>query len=389
MHFVPFCGLRVCTTVAKIASKGHWCLMNQTTSKLITICLVIFTSYVMVQGQPAAEKQFRVLVDASKDGGLWWFPQGPPNFNPNAYHQGKALADFMRDMGWKVTELPRGEVITFDKLREFDLVIRPSAYFSYSQEEALAYQQSVTAGTRLLLAGGSSHDRDAVAEIFGLRFETRSRFGPVKQWIPHALTANIQCCALAWTSLVELPPGAVALAWRNQANTNPQPIFGYLPYGKGSVVFVGQALISSPQDGAFSRGLIRSVGRLSPQEIAQLPMAALFVSDESVDLGPRLVAPASGAVLPQPESGEWRFDWQTVPSATRYEIVVLGPAAAFPMVRAVTSTSYFVRGVSNGYIIDSNLRGWTWRVRAQYQDGKWGPWSRIRSFNVKPRSHGP
>ena len=359
--------------------------MNQTTSKLITICLVIFTSYVMVQAQGAGENQLRVLVETSKDGGLWWFPQGPPNFDPKGFHQGKALADFMRGLGWKVTELPRGEMITFEKLREFDLVIRPPAYFSYSQEEVVAYQQSVTAGTRLLLMGGNAN-ADAVAEAFGLRFDTRSRFGSVKQWIPHALTANIQCCALAWTSLTELPPGAVALAWLNQVNTNPQPVFGYLPYGNGSVVFVGQVLISRPQEGAFAQSLIRSVGRFAPQEIAQLPMASLFVSDESVDLGPRLVAPASGALLPQPESGEWRFDWQHVPSAKNYEIAVLGPAAAFPIVRAVTSTSYFVRGVSGGYIIDSNLRGWTWRVRAQYQDGKWGPWSRIRSFNVKPRS---
>jgi hypothetical protein len=357
--------------------------MNRTTSKLITICLVIFTSYGMVQAQGASEKQLRVLVETSKDGGLWWFPQGR-NFNPNEFHQGKALADFMRGLGWKVTELPRGEVITFDKLREFDLVIRPPAYFSYSQEEVVAYQQSVTAGTRLLLVGGNGNN-DPVAEGFGLRFETRSRFGTVKQFIPHALTANIQCCALAWTSLLELPPSAVALAWLNQVNTNPQPVLGYLRYGEGSVVFVGQVLVSAPQDRSFAQSLIRSVGHYTPQEISQLPMAALFVSDESVDLGPRLVAPLSGAILPQPESGEWRFDWQPVPSAKNYEIVVLGPAAAFPMVRAITGTSYYVKGVSDGYIIDSNLRGWTWRVRAQYHDGKWGPWSRIRSFNVKPR----
>jgi hypothetical protein len=359
--------------------------MSQTTCKVITICMVILTSYAVVQGQSAAEKQLRVLVETSKDGGLWWFPQGPPNFDPNGYHQGKALADFMRSLGWRVTELPRGEMITFEKLREFDLVIRPQAYFSYSQQEIVAYQQSVTAGTRLLLMGGNAN-ADAVAEVFGLRFETRTRFGPIKQWVPHALTANIQCCALAWAIVGELPPGAVPLAWMTQVNTNRFPVLGYLPYGNGSIVFIGQALVSRPADRSFAETLIRSVGRFTTQEITQLPTSALVVSDESVDLGPRLVAPASGALLPQPGSGEWRFDWQSVPAAKNYEIVVLGPAAAFPIVRAVISTSYFVRGVSAGYIIDSNLRGWTWRVRAQYQDGKWGPWSRIRSFNVKPGS---
>jgi hypothetical protein len=88
--------------------------MNQPTSKLITVCfavlLVIFPSQGMVQAQG-----LRVLVETSKDGGLWWFPRGR-SFNPNEYHQGKVLADFMRGMGWKVTELPRGDIITFENL---------------------------------------------------------------------------------------------------------------------------------------------------------------------------------------------------------------------------------------------------------------------------------
>ena len=370
-----------CTSGGKTASKlAIGALPMKRITSTLTVCfaalLLIFNSQGMVQ----AQKPLRVLVDASKDGGLWWFPQGQ-SFNPSQYHQGKALADFMRSLGWKVTELPRGDVITFDKLRDFDLVIKPPSYFNYDQDEALAYQQSVIAGTRLLLMGGNGKD-DAVAEIFGLRFDTRSRFGNVKQWIPHALTTNIQCCALPWASFRELPPGAVVLAWLNQENTNSQPVLGYLPYGNGSVVFVGHALISHS---AFSESLIKSVGRYTPEEIAQLPMAAPFVSDESVDLGPRLLGPVAEATLPQPDSGEWRFDWEDVPSGKVYEIVVLGPSAIFPTVRAITRTSQYVRNVRGSFIIDSNARGWSWRVRAQYHNGKWGPWSRVRRFNVQPR----
>lgn len=361
--------------------------MNQKISQLLMVCLaslfVVFDVSAAIRNQKSSAEPLRVLVDASKDGGLWWFPQAPPNFNPNEPHQGKQLADFMRALGWKVTELGRGQVITFEKLRDFDLVIRPAAYSPYSHEEALAYQQSVAAGTRVLLSG-LGKESDAIAEIFGLRWSTRSRYGPIKQWIPHALTAKIECCELSWTTIQNPPPGAVALAWMNQGSTNP--VLGYLPYGNGAVVFIGQALIGPAPGRLFAEDLIKSVGRYTPEELARLPMAAAVVKDESPDLGPRLLRPLPEELLPQPDSGIWRFEWEGVPGAKNYEVVVLGPGAAFPLVRAVTRTSHYVRNSRDGYIIDSNRRGWSWRVRAQYQDGTWGPWSRIRSFDVKSRA---
>jgi VWFA-related protein len=95
----------------------------------------------------------RVLVDASKDGGVWWFPQGPPNFNPNNNHQGKAAADSMRARGWEVVELPRGNLITPELLKGFDIVIRPTVFFSYTQSEVIAYKEAVAAGVKMLSIG--------------------------------------------------------------------------------------------------------------------------------------------------------------------------------------------------------------------------------------------
>ena len=34
----------------------------------------------------------QILIDASRDGGAWWYPQAGP-FDPDEYHQGKKLAD--------------------------------------------------------------------------------------------------------------------------------------------------------------------------------------------------------------------------------------------------------------------------------------------------------
>src|SRR4051812_3075191 len=46
-----------------------------------------------------------VLVDASHDGGAWWFPQGgvtAAGFKPDSAHQGRALADYLRSRGYTV-----------------------------------------------------------------------------------------------------------------------------------------------------------------------------------------------------------------------------------------------------------------------------------------------
>src|ERR1041384_4886026 len=48
----------------------------------------------------------RVLVDASRDGGVWWFPQVAPFSGTDAHH-GQALADAVRSLGFVVEELPR------------------------------------------------------------------------------------------------------------------------------------------------------------------------------------------------------------------------------------------------------------------------------------------
>ena len=329
-----------------------------------------------------AQRPLRVLIDASKDGGLWWFPQSG-TFDPKQYHQGKRLADVIRSKGWDVIEVPRGEMITFDRLRGADVVIRPPAYFNYSVNEIEAYRDSVLAGTRLLLIGGGAGHNDSIAEIIGLRFESRSRFGAVRQWIQHPLTANIESKDLPWTTISEAPQSAVQLAWLNQLETNPQPVLGYLTYGNGYVVFVGQSLITLPP---FTASLINSLGRYTLEELRQLPMSGPVFAVQSLERSARLLEPLADATLPQPEVGEWRFDWEDMPAATGYEIVVLGPSAAFPMVRATTTTSQYVVAVSRGYIADHNLNGWSWRIRCRYPNGVWSSWSSVRRFNVTART---
>ena len=351
-------------------------------SLLLTFCLVVLL-FNPCSGQ---EKKLRILVDASKDGGLWWFPQGRGNtFDSNKDHQGKPLADLMRSKGWEVVELGRGEVITADKLRDFDVVVRPPAWFEYAEEEVVAYRDSVMGGTRLLLMGSYGEKDDSLAAIFGLRFDSLNRFAAVRQWIPHPLTDNVTGKDLSWTSIKEAPQNAVLLAWLNYGVADARPVLGYVPYGSGYVVFVGQASITPD---SFLESLIGSVARYELAEMKRLPMPDPVVAEARLlEIGPRLLKPLADATLPQPEIGNWRFDWQDSPGAKGYEIVVLGPGSIWPAVQTTTTTSDYVLGVRQGYIADHNLRGWSWRVRAQYADDTWGPWSWIRRFNVTRRSN--
>ena len=349
-------------------------------SLLLTFGLaVLLLNPCLAQGQ---EKKLRVLIDASKDGGLWWFPQGRNGFDSNTHHQGKALADLMRSKGWEVIELGRGEVITVDKLRDVDVMVRIPAWSDYSSEEVVAYRDSVMGGTRLLLMGG--YKNDLLAEIFGLRFDSLNRFAAVRQWIPHPLTENVAGKDFSWTSIKEAPQNAVLLAWLNYGVADARPVLGYLPYGSGYVVFVGQADITP--NSLFS-SLIGSLGRYDLEALKQLPMPdPVIAAAPLLEIGPRLKRPLAEATLPQPEIGNWQFDWDDTPGAKAYEIVVLGPGSIWPAVQTTTTTSHYVLDERQGYIADHNLRGWSWRVRAQNGDGTWGPWSWIRRFNVNPRT---
>jgi len=93
----------------------------------------------------------RVLVDASRDGGVWWFPQVAP-FSGSDAHQGRALADFIRSLGYEVEELPRPFVITATLLHSYDIVIRANGFGTYTETEVSAYKDYVDRGGNLLIA---------------------------------------------------------------------------------------------------------------------------------------------------------------------------------------------------------------------------------------------
>jgi hypothetical protein len=318
----------------------------------------------------------RALVDASKDGGLWWFPQySGAGFDQNKNHQGKAMADAMRARGWEVMELGRGEVITADKLEGYDIIIRPEPYSCYSASEAIVYRDAVAAGARLFLMGSAAGYDDVVANIFGLRFGGRRHIS-VEKIIPHFLTARIGLAAIPWVTVQEMPRESVTLAW----GPGEDPVLGYYAFLEGYVLFAGTSsfICGSPLLG----NMLEFLESTSSYELQRQSLDIPVWISTGGPSAPVLISPEPGAVLPQPDAGQWVFEWNGIPGAQKYQIVVLGSKAAFFLVNDQTASTSFIIPKSSGYIVDCNAIGWRWSIRAQGSDGQWGNWSEERLFDI-------
>lgn len=146
-----------------------------------------------------------ILIDASKDGGGWWFPQGPATgFVATNYHQGTNLAIYLRSLGYRVDELSRGAVITTELLNKYSKIIRPSAFFNYTLAEVAAYETFLSRPTSLLLM--SEHMmytvNDRLSAHIGLNFEGVV-YGPITSFQAHPVTAGVNSISYVAGSVIK------------------------------------------------------------------------------------------------------------------------------------------------------------------------------------------
>ena len=225
--------------------------------RLTSTCCALVLGFTVLHAASAQPPQPRVLVDSSRDGGGWWFPQAS-GFHEGQANQGKALADYLRSQGHAVKELPRPTVVTAELLAGADLVIRAGAG-PYTAGEIDAYDHWVKAGGRLLLLS-DHHPDDALASHFGLRFQGIAlAHGSPKQttiarFAPHPVTHGVQALPfLGGSGLTAHPPAATILGWLARDNfldlndnhakdaNEPEapPVLGVMPFGQGKIVFCG------------------------------------------------------------------------------------------------------------------------------------------------------
>ena len=236
-----------------------------TSGLVIGVSLGATTIVAIIEGVPAFASVAvlsvvpRILVDASRDGGTWWFPQWAQEggFDFTLPHQGKALADYLRSSGYRVDELPRPYVVTPQLLQTYDIVIRASGFGSYYPAEIAAYQQYVQAGGNLLLLGDHmlNLDADWLALGFGLEFAGITRGDNwLDSLVTHPITEGVELLGYGVGSgLVAYPATAQLLGFlsagsyldlnkndvQDAGEPSAPPVFGVLPYGAGRVVFCG------------------------------------------------------------------------------------------------------------------------------------------------------
>ena len=121
---------------------------------------------------------------------------------------------------------------------------------------------------------------------------------------------------------------------------------------------------------------------------AFLPVSTITPAGMPAPPAPVLISPASGAIMdngckPKADGITWDFDWSDVPNATMYHLRVWrSPGVPLINNMSVPGSSFNYVSAPHAHIINANLTGWRWTVRAKVH-GVWGPWSRPRVFRVE------
>jgi hypothetical protein len=187
-----------------------------------------------------------ILVDASKDGGGWWFPQSPATgFSATNHHQGTALADYFRSQGYQVDELPRGAIITSELLDKYSKVIRATAFFNYSTEEIKAYTSFLSRSSSLLLVSDHMTNtvNDQLSASLGLVFEG-TYWGPITSFQPHAITSGVTSLIYNAGSVLKSwdPSKITALGYQNIQSGNETTgaaAMGIVHHPSSKIFFIG------------------------------------------------------------------------------------------------------------------------------------------------------
>ncbi len=205
------------------------------------IDLVVFTPYDTTYS-PSSKV---VLVDASKDGGVWWYPQGSGTFSASAYHQGKALADYLRTQGYKVHEVPRNVIITSELLNKYTYVIRAGGFGHYTAGEIDAYESFLAKPSSLLLLQDhlSNFPNDLLSVQLGAKFEG-SMGGTITSFSPHEVTNGVNSFPFMTGSVIRnYDPAKVSilgsLSFTSGGEIITAGVMGILHHPTSRIFFIG------------------------------------------------------------------------------------------------------------------------------------------------------
>ncbi|HTH55804.1 MAG TPA: hypothetical protein VL728_07135 [Cyclobacteriaceae bacterium] len=192
----------------------------------------------------------KILVDASHDGGVWWFPQGEGGkFDPTKDHQGKTFAEVLRAKGFVVDELPRGIQISDQVLNDYHVIIRATGFSRYDDGELTAYQNALEKGIILFLVAdfvdvGYS---DNLADFLGVHFNGKYG-GMVNRFSDHALVKGLSKFEYGVGSVINNPGENIqVIGWLE----NNLPVMGILDHPKSKIFLMGDGNSFETLAGSF------------------------------------------------------------------------------------------------------------------------------------------
>jgi hypothetical protein len=183
-----------------------------------------------------------ILVDASRDGGVWWYPQAGV-YSESRPHQGLLLADYLRKLGYTVNELPRGAVITWAELKKYKKIIRANSFGNYTASEIAAYDSFLTRPSSLLLLSDHKQNttNDNLSAHLGLNF-SGSYNGTITPVSAHAINAGVTGLPFIAGSVILQPDPVKMLILGNVVSTSGSPGYaamGIMFYPGAKIFFIG------------------------------------------------------------------------------------------------------------------------------------------------------
>ena len=190
-----------------------------------------------------------LLVDASHDGGAWWFPQ-VGTFNAQADHQGLMLANYWRNKGYRVDVVPRGVIITEELMKNYAVVVRAGGFGSYESSEIIAYDNALKRGITLILL--SDHSAvDKLGEEIGVTFSGKtSATSRIIKFSNHAIVnqvSGVKYIAGSFITNARSNANILSLGWSDE--NSDYPVMALLKHPTSSIFALGDVncLESTPQ----------------------------------------------------------------------------------------------------------------------------------------------
>ncbi len=202
----------------------------------------------------------RIVIDASHDGGVWWFPQSEQTgFDPEKPHQGQYFAEMLRSKGFKVDELGRNEELKEEHFMGYYIVIRVNGFQTYTENELNVYSKLIKRGMNLVFfTDHKMYDpKDELGDMLGLEFRGLAR-GSITRFDSHIITENLTLLDYGAGAVLvnaDKNPNIQVLGWlgendfadlnmnetRDAGETYAPPVMGILSYPKSKIFFIGDA----------------------------------------------------------------------------------------------------------------------------------------------------